>query len=281
MTEIVDGVELSVVLADDESLARRRVMELLRGRAGVRVIAQCATGPSTLAAVRELRPDLLFLDVQMPGLTGFEVLARLRPVERPIVVFSTAYDEYALAAFEVHAVDYLLKPYSDERFQESLGRAERALRDRRVSDLHDRLRGLLDEVAAGLDAVPPLERYGGGGRASAGGPYLERFAVPGGERLTVIDVRAVDWVEAARDYVSLHVGRKTHLLRASLTALERRLDPRRFLRVHRSAIVQLDRIRQLQLDAHGDYVAVLDGGDRVRVGRSYRDALLRRLGRSW
>ena len=265
--------ELTVLIADDEPLARRRIAELLRGRRGVRVVGQCATGTATMDAVRELEPDVLFLDVQMPGLTGFEVLARLGPDRRPLVIFSTAYDEYALAAFEVHAVDYLLKPYADDRFEEAIARAERALRSERVDELHDRLRGLLQQVTAGTEGPAIAAR----GSAT----YLDRFAVPSPERVALIDAASVDWIEATGDYVSLHVGGKTHLLRGTMAGLEGRLDPRRFLRVHRSAIVQLGRIRHLRAGGHGAYFAVLEGGERVRVGRSYRDAVLERLGVRW
>lgn len=264
--------ELTAVVADDEALARRRILDLLEGRETVRVVGRCSTGTATLNTVRTVRPDVLFLDVQMPGLDGFEVLARLEPDERPVVVFSTAYDEYALAAFEANAVDYLLKPYADERFEESLERAAQALRLERAGDLQERVRSLLAHVGLEPDAA------GASGKTAV---HLERFAVPGSEGSVVIDATAVDWIEAAGDYVSLHVAAKTYLLRGTMKSLERRLDPRRFLRIHRSTIVQLDRIRHVRSDAHGDYVVVLEGGERLRVGRSYRDEVLERVGMRW
>jgi two-component system, LytTR family, response regulator len=261
---------VTAVIADDEALARSRIAELLARRGGVRVLAQCATGPATADAVRALKPDILFLDVHMPGLDGFEVLATLRPEERPIVIFSTAYDEYALAAFEVHAVDYLLKPFADQRFDESLRRVELALVNHRANDLHERLRFLLEQLApdpgAGL-----VQRSGAGG-------YLERFAVRAGEQFTVVEASAVDSIEAARDYVSLRSGSRRYLLRTTMASLEQRLDPARFLRIHRSTIVQIDRVRGLHADVHGEYDVILEHGVRLRVGRSYRDAVLARLG---
>jgi two-component system LytT family response regulator len=266
-----DAGGLTAMIADDELPARRRIAELLRRHPHVRVLGQCATGPATLEAVRALSPDVLFLDVQMPGLNGFQVLEALRPEERPVVIFSTAYDEYALAAFEVHAVDYLLKPYADERFDEALRRAERAFRTERLHEWHDRLRGLLDEVAAGTVARAA-------GDAAVPGDLLDRFAVRRGDRLALLDAAEVDWIEAARDYVRLHVGSESHVVRATMDELERRLDPGRFLRIHRSTIVQVRRVSELYPDLHGDYVIVLEGGGRLRVSRRYRDAALTRLG---
>ncbi len=236
------------------------------------MVGQGATGPAVLELVRRLEPDLLFLDVQMPGLDGFEVLARLAPEERPVVVFSTAYDEYALAAFDVHAVDYLLKPFDDDRFEDALERALETLRSRRLREVHDRLRELLAEVAGATEDE---------GEPREAGRYLERFAVPERGRLTVVPAGDVDWIEADGDYVKLHAGGDSHLLRGTMTALEDRLDPERFARIHRSAIVQLDRIEELRSDEHGDYRVVLADGRRLRVSRTYRPAVLRRMGLAW
>ena len=269
----IEDARATAVIADDEALARHRIVQLLRAHAEIRIVGECATGPTTLRAVRELSPDLLFLDVQMPGLTGFEVLAELAPEERPQVIFSTAYDEYALAAFEVHAVDYLLKPFADERFEEALARASRAVETERSAELQRRLRDLL--AALGPQAAisdPPLEAEGG---------HLERFAVRKGDRVALLEAAAVDWVEAEGDYVSLHVGGKAHLIRATMRALEKRLDPGLFLRIHRSVIVRLDRVRHLQIGERGDYLVVLESGERLRVGPRYREALLRRVGMRW
>lgn len=260
--------ELTVVIADDEALARRRISGLLRRHAGVRVLGQFATGPETLAAVRELNPDILFLDVQMPGFGGFEVLNRLDEHERPAVIFSTAYDEYALVAFEVNAVDYLLKPYADERFDASLRRAAQALRGERAAEAQERLRTLLDHVAS---EVPD-----GGHRART--TYLERFAVPVRGRVMIVEAADVDWIEASGDYVTLHAGERTHLVRATMGSIERRLDPGRFRRIHRSAIVRLDRVRLVHPDAHGDHLLELADGTRLRLGRRYREGVLERLG---
>lgn len=267
-----DRSPLTALVADDEALARRRIADLLRARTRLRIVGESVTGPETVAAVRRLDPDILFLDVQMPGLDGFEVLGALDPQERPVVVFSTAYDEHAIRAFEVHAVDYLVKPFADDRFVQAVERAAHAIRTRGVLELHDRLRGLLEEVAdegpSGQDARP-----------SNG--HLTRFSVPSRERYLVIEADAVDWIEAAGDYVNLHVGARTYLLRATMFALERRLDSARFFRIHRSSIVQIDRVKGLHPDSHGDYVVVLADGRTLRVGRAFRDAVLTRLGMRW
>ena len=260
--------ELVVVVADDEGLARGRVVELLREYPSMRVARQCASGPETLDAIQRIQPDLLFLDVQMPGMSGFDVLAELDPNERPAVVFCTAYDEYALEAFEVNAVDYLLKPYADERFHESLARARLVIGRAEEGLLRDRVQRLLQRVPTVLSTTPRLSRHG----------YLERFAVPVRGRWVVVATRAVDWIEASGDYATLHVGDDTYLVRGTMTALDRRLDPTRFLRIHRSTIVNLERVRAVHGGEHGDYEVELDGGLRRRVGRSYRDEVLEQLG---
>lgn len=272
MTDSEEGGALTVLVVDDEALARRRVVELLRPRTDVRIVGECSNGREALAAVRELRPDLLFLDVQMPGYDGFEVLAQLDADKLPAVVFSTAYDEYALAAFDVHAVDYLLKPYADERLEEALELAKRYVRARHMDDLRDRLLRLVDDVAgprsAGEDPSFPGPQKG----------YRERFAVRSNKGATLVETDSVEWIEARGDYATLHAGDRTHLLRATMTELEKSLDPDRFIRIHRSTIVRLDRVRRLVTDDHGDYVVILEGGRELRVGRTYRDAVLRRLG---
>jgi two-component system, LytTR family, response regulator len=258
----------SAVVADDEELARRRLIELIREHESLHLVGECTSGPATLEAVRRLEPDVLFLDVQMPGFDGLEVLARLEPEERPVVVFSTAYDEYAIEAFEVNAVDYLLKPYADERFEEAVRRAERALYASR-SRVDDRLEALLANRP-----VPDTDGPQGDG-------YLERFAVPVKGRWLLAPVSSVSWIEASGDYVNLHVGEKSYLLRGTMTAVEARLDPQRFLRIHRSSIVRVDAVRSVEADPHGDYTITLERGERLRVSRSCRDVVLERLGLRW
>lgn len=262
---------VTAVIADDEALARRRIIELLDGHPSVLVVGETTSGPATLDAVRALEPDVLFLDVQMPGLSGFEVLSRLEPGERPVVVFSTAFDEYAIQAFEVAAIDYLLKPYADERFDQAVRRAERALRDDRDDRVRERLRGL-------LDALPAED----GVRSSASPkPYLERFAIPVRGRWVLASATSVAWIEASGDYVTLHADDRSYLLRGTMASVEARLDPGEFLRIHRSTIIRLDRVRGVEIGEHGDYEVVLVDGERLRVSRARRGATLERLGVTW
>jgi two-component system LytT family response regulator len=256
---------LRAVIADDEAPARQRISGLLDRYPGHCVVAQCVSGPEALAAVHRERPDLLFLDVQMPGMNGLDVLRAVAPEERPIVIFTTAYDEYALPAFEEQAIDYLLKPFTDDRFAEALGRAERMVRSEEAVAWQARLRAVLGGWPAARDdmAVPFA---------------LDRFAVKQADGVTIVPASAVDWIEAARDYVKLHAGREVFVVRATVAAIEARLDPREFIRIHRSTVVRVDRIRELQPYFHGDQVAMLTDGTKLRVSRGYRQALYRRLG---
>ncbi|HEX9581767.1 MAG TPA: LytTR family DNA-binding domain-containing protein [Gemmatimonadales bacterium] len=256
---------MRAVIADDEAPARRRIAGLLERHASHRVVAQCGSGPETLEAVRRERPDLLFLDVQMPGLTGLEVLQSLAAEDRPVVIFTTAYDEYALRAFDEEAIDYLLKPFTDQRFVEALGRAERLLQGDEALAWRARLQAVLDGWPTTADGMSvPLT--------------LDRFAVKRADAITIVPATAVEWIEAARDYVKLHAGREVYLVRTTMTALETRLDPREFVRIHRSTVVRVDRIRELQPFFHGDYVVILKDGTKLRMSRGYRQAVQRRLG---
>jgi two-component system LytT family response regulator len=252
-----------VLIADDEAPARARVRDLLASRARYVVVAESDTGPSTLTMLRRTAPDLLFLDVQMPGMTGFEVMARLERHARPMTVFTTAYEQYALDAFEARAVDYLLKPYTDERFVDALERAELFLKGHRLDEWQRQLIALVETA--------PTE---------AMGEPLRRFAVHHRDRIHLVDATDVWWIEAARDYLCLHVGGEgtaRHLVRMTMRDAEERLDRREFVRIHRSTIVRLDRIVALEPFSRAEDVAVLRDGTRLRVSRAYRDALRERL----
>lgn len=260
---------MDILIVDDEPLARRTVRNALDAEDGVRVVGECETGEEALAAIRAHAPDLVFLDIQMPGLGGFEVLERLGEAA-PEIVFVTAHDEHALRAFEVHAVDYLLKPFSDGRFRESMRRA----RERAAApplERAGRLRRLLRRLAlAEASCRAKLED-------GPQGLYATRFTVRDDERVRFVRTRDVDWFEADGNYVVLHVGEELHRMRTTLTGVEAQLDPASFVRVHRSAIVNLDAIREVQPWFGGDYVAVMRTGDHVRVSRTYRDSLLRKV----
>jgi two-component system LytT family response regulator len=243
---------LRAVVVDDEALARERIRTLLKDRPDIEVVAECASGHDAVAAVRRLRPSLLFLDVQMPELDGFGVLQALPAPYRPgAIVFVTAHDRFAVHAFDVNAIDYLLKPYSAERFDAALERAR------------DRLRGAVRAQRGEIDAL--LETV------------AARMAVP--ERLTIrsrngiqlVPVADVDWLEADRNYTVLHLGTQTLRIRESISDLESRLEAAGFVRVHRSIIVNGDRIFRLEPWAHGEYVIVLRNGTKVVSGRGYSD----------
>ena len=257
---------IRVLIADDEPPARDRIRELLEGRDDFVVVAECGSGRETVERIRDRRPDLVFLDVQMPRMTGFEVMAALEPEERPAVVFVTAYDVYAVRAFEVHAIDYLLKPFDDRRFEEALRRARSRRADGHVEALARRIEGLLE------DAVP------GRARPDAGRP-ISRLLVKRGDRATLLPVDAVDWIEAANYYAAVHAGGETHILDETLTRLEGLLDER-FVRIHRSTIVNLDRVAEFQRLFHGDFAVRLRDGTELKLSRTYRAALEERLGRS-
>jgi two-component system LytT family response regulator len=234
---------LRVVVVDDEPLARETLRFLLSRDEDVRLVGECS-GVDAAEVIGRERPDILFLDVQMPEVDGFQVLQAVGPGAVPAVVFVTAYDDYALRAFDVHALDYLLKPFDDRRFEVALSRAKEAARGKRVDQ---RLVKLLDG-------------------------HAKRFFVRTREKVLLIRPDEIDWIEAADYYVSLHVGGKTHLLRETMNDLEQQLDPERFFRVHRSAIVNVDRVRELHPLFRGDCVLVLHDGTRLKLSRARREA---------
>jgi two-component system LytT family response regulator len=247
-------VNIRTLIVDDEPLARQRLRKLLDADPDIAVLGECGDGAEAVAALQQLRPDLVFLDVQMPGLDGFAVLKALAGTALPAVIFVTAHDRYALKAFEVHALDYLLKPFDKTRFAAALERAKAQLRQDSTAALSDRLRAMLDAVESRR-------------------PAPERLVVKSAGRIYFVRIADIDWIEAAGNYIRLHVGKDAHLLREPLTALERRLDPARFVRIHRSTIVNLERIRELQPAFHGEYVVILCDGTELALSRSCRDQL--------
>ena len=254
---------IRTILVDDEPLALRKLRRLVAAEPEVEVVAECVDGRTAAEAIRRYAPDLVFLDIQIPELDGFEVVQSLPRDRLPVIVFVTAYDEHALRAFEVHALDYLLKPVAPDRFRQALKRARERLHERRVAGVIDpRLLALRD---AQRPAPVVDDRR-----------FLTRIAVKTDGRAYFVRAGDLDWIEAADNYVRLHTGATSHLLRESLRALEAKLDPRSFLRVHRSAIVNIDAIRELQPWFHGDHVVILRSGARLMCSRRY-DAQLRTL----
>lgn len=253
-------MSIRTLIVDDEPLARERIKALLEDESDIEVVGECASGRKAVSAIQRQAPDLLFLDVQMPELDGFGVLATLDPERLPVVIFVTAYDQYALRAFEVHALDYLLKPFDRERFKKALERVRAELQRDKVGDLSQRLLALLEDIK-------PEHKS------------LKRVMIKSDGRVYFVKAEEIDWIEAAGNYVRLHVGGKTHLQREKMNELESRLDPERFVRIHRSTIVNIETIKELEPWFRGEYVVVLHDGTRLILTRSYRDKLQRVLGK--
>ncbi|NNB86609.1 response regulator transcription factor [Corallococcus exiguus] len=252
---------IRTLVVDDEPLAREGLRLLLAADPEVRVVGEAGNGPEAVRLIREHRPDLVLLDVQMPELNGFEVLARLGPGEVPAVIFVTAYDQYALRAFDIHALDYLLKPFRDDRFHDAIGRAKAQVRMARMSDLSQRLMSVLSTYGE-RDSTPapaPPE------------PWMRRLAIRDAGRVVFLDVDEIEYIEAADYYVQIHAGGKAYLHRETMQSLEERLEPERFMRIHRSAIVNARRIRELRSEGRRDLVVVLTSGAELRVARSHRE----------
>jgi len=254
-------VKIRTLIVDDEPLARERIGKLLTKEADVEIVGECADGRQALTAIRKHQPDLVFLDVQMPELDGFGVLAQLEAGAMPAVVFVTAHDRFALRAFEVHALDYLLKPFDAERFREALMRARDRLQRQHTGELTQRI----GELLADLKTVAE---------------HQDRLAVKSVGKVLFLSIEEIDWIEAADNYVNLHVGNESHLHRETMAALESRLPRGKFMRISRSTIVNIERIKELQPLFHGEYAVILRNGTRLTLSRSHREKLNRLLGRS-
>lgn len=245
---------IRTVIVDDEPLARRGIRALLKEEKDLEIISECGDGREALAVIAAHKPDLVFLDVQMPELSGFDVVAAIGVQRMPAVIFVTAYDKYAMRAFEVHALDYLLKPLDGDRFASALQRARLQLERKSVHDLSRRLQSLLDDLK-------PTQKY------------TKRLVIKSAGRIFFLDVAEIVWIEAADNYVRLHAGRESHLLRETMTSLEKRLDPDQFVRVHRSRIINIRQLRELQPLFRGEYDIMLRDGTRLESGRGYREKL--------
>jgi two-component system, LytTR family, response regulator len=261
------AARVRTIVVDDEPTARRGVRLLLERDPGVEIVGEAGTGVEAAALIEREKPDLAFLDVQMPGSDGFAALSRIPPAAAPAVVFVTAYDEYALRAFEVNAVDYLLKPYDDARFAAALGRAKEEVRRRKTDQVNDRLSQLLNYLQqTGAPAAGPAEMP------------ADRILLKSSGEIFFLKAEEIDWIEAEGDYMKFHVGGRTHLMRETMARLESRLDPRRFIRIHRSTIVNLERLRKLSPSFGGEYAVVLQDGTKLKLSRGYHEriaALLR------
>ena len=245
---------IRTLIVDDEPLSRRKIREFLKNDEEIRVVGECGSGEQAVEAVRSAAPDLLFLDVQMPGMDGFMVLEELREERLPFVIFVTAYDKYAVKAFEVRALDYLLKPFHRERFARATQRAKAQMRSAGGADLNHQIRELIQELR-------PQSRY------------LDRVIVRTAGTVFFLKTEEIDWISAEENYVRLHCGKASHLMREKISSLEASLDPGRFRRIHRSTIVNIDRIEKLHPYSHGDYQVVLRDGTELVLSRGYREKL--------
>jgi two-component system LytT family response regulator len=251
-----------VLIVDDEPLARERIRTLLSEETNFEVAGEAGDGATAAQAIASLNPDLVFLDIQMPGADGFDVIDAVGPDKMPFVVFVTAYDRYALKAFDVHALDYLLKPFDRDRFRQALTRANQQL-DKRNKDgeIEQRLAAIVNDLR------PTKAR-------------TDRFVVKSGGRIFFVRTSEIDWIEAAGNYVKLHVGNDSHLIRETMNAVEQKLSPETFVRIHRCHIVNIEQVRELQPWFNGEYVVFLKNGTRLTLSRGYRERLQDRVGRT-
>jgi two-component system LytT family response regulator len=254
----IAGKPLRVLIVDDEALARQRLEDLVSREGAVEIVGRIDNGEAAVAAINSLRPDLVFLDVQMPGRTGLEVARAVGPQNMPATIFVTAYDRYALDAFEVAAIDYLVKPFDDERFEQAFRRARHMIELEEVGRLSQQLRVLLQGDAANAAGPGTLPREG----------YLERIAVEMRGQVRVVPVATIEYITASGPYAEIHVGEKTYIIRERMQTLEERLDPARFFRIHRSVIVRLEQIETLLREPGGDYAVQLKSGARLSVSRN-------------
>jgi two-component system, LytTR family, response regulator len=262
-------VKISTLIVDDEVLSRRGVEIRLRNETDFEILAQCANGREALAAVQQYKPDVMFLDIQMPGMSGFDVLARLPQESLPVVVFVTAYDQYAVQAFEAHAIDYLLKPIDDARFAAALTRVREHVRAKNAASQRDRLMQIIAEITGcGELALDELLTHG---RKAIEGQRPEVLPIRQGRETVRVPVGSIQWVDAAGDYMCIHAGGSTHILRGTMKELEELLDPKLFQRVHRSTIVNLRLVKSLRAHMNGEYFLTLEGGHELKLSRTYRD----------
>ena len=249
---------IRTLIVDDEPLARKKILTFLAGEKDIEICAECANGLEAVDAIRNYNPDLLFLDIQMPEMDGFEVIRSFEAATLPCVIFVTAYDQYAIQAFENHALDYLLKPYNRERFLTALNRARDILHNKQLQNVNEHLLRLLTQLEN------PKK-------------YTERIVIKSSQRIFFLPVTEIDWLGAAGNYVEIHSGKETHLIRDTLSHLETTLDPNQFIRIHRSAMVNINRIQEIQPDC-SDYLLILKTGHKISMSRNYKEKFTKIIG---
>jgi two-component system, LytTR family, response regulator len=256
---------IRTIIADDEHLARQKLRLLLGSEPGVQVVAECQNGEQTIDAVRAHKPDLLLIDIRMPDMDGFAVLRRVAADEAPVVIFTTAYDQFAIRAFDAHALDYLLKPFEQERLHHAIERTRTELLKSHDLNLTSRILALLAQKAEPHTEPKQTD---------------DRMVIRAGGKVVFLDVKEIDWIEAAANYVKLNVGKDSYLLREGIGSIAERLDPDRFVRIHRSVIVNVRKIKELQPCESGEYIAVLKNGKELSCSRGYRAQLQRLIGKN-
>lgn len=246
---------IRTLIVDDEPLARERLKRFLRDESDIELIGECGDGDSAVSDIKLRKPDLVFLDIQMPEKSGFDVIRSLGAKKLPIVIFVTAYDQYALQAFDVHALDYLLKPFNKERLRRAVSRVREQLAQKSATPVDERLLSLLEDLR-------PEKKY------------IERLVVKTSGRVFFLKVDEIDWIEAAGNYVKIHIGREAHMIRETMNGIENKLDPEQFMRIHRSTVVNIDKIKELHPMFSGDYAVILRNGAELSLSRNYRDRFL-------
>ena len=254
------SAQIRALIADDEALARKFIRRMLKDDHDVEIVGECSNGKETVAMIRKEGPDLVFLDVQMPEMDGFAVLEAIGVERLPEIIFATAYEQYAIRAFELHALDYLLKPFDQTRFKEAIRHAKERFRSERQKEGRMQITALLESI-------------------SNKPQYLDRLVIKAGGRITFLSTREINWIEADDKYVHLHTGKVNPMVRQTLSAMEAQLDPKKFRRVHRSAIVNVERIKELQPLFSGEHSILLEDGTKLTLSRNYREKLFELLGR--
>ncbi|MDQ3062554.1 MAG: LytTR family DNA-binding domain-containing protein [Acidobacteriota bacterium] len=248
-------MKIKTLIVDDEPLARERIRRMLQDEKDIVIVGECVGGLEAVETIEQIAPDLVFLDIQMPQMSGFEVLQSIEPPNVPVVIFVTAFDQYALKAFEFHALDYLLKPFSKDRLRSALNRAREQIQITQPKTVDERIAAFLNDL-------------------KNDNKYLDRLLLKSSGRIYFVKTDEVDWIESAGNYAKLHVGRETHLLRETMSGLEESLNPEKFLRIHRSCIVNIDRVKELHPLFSGDYVVIMHDKCELTLSRNYRDRLL-------
>ncbi|OGV09757.1 MAG: hypothetical protein A2499_18150 [Stygiobacter sp. RIFOXYC12_FULL_38_8] len=255
-----------VLIIDDEPHAREGIRIRLGEFPEVNIVGECSSGKEAVQTIIQLKPDIVFLDIQMPEMNGFEVLQNLTQDCMPVVIFVTAYDEYALKAFEHHALDYLLKPVNEERFRETLKYALTEVTHRSLEVYSNKLKSVVNEYLKVLDKEPEVEQVD----YVSSKNVLSRLMIKTKDQISIISVDEIDWIESAGDYVYIHSDRKKYLIRETLTSLEQKMDAQKFVRIHRSSIVNIDKIKSMRQNEHGDFDVYLNDGTKLKLSRTYR-----------